>query len=110
MVDQPASTEGFVESRQCRSCGIDVPANCVRCRTCGEILSQDVKKYHAENLDTPGARQWYTFFDGQEFGPFSTKELRWAISSKSTLKEALVWKPGLESWVPVARVAELVPE
>lgn len=48
----------------------------------------------------------YYYTDGHErFGPYTLEEL----NGRGLTRETLVWKDGLQDWVPAAQLPELVP-
>jgi GYF domain 2 len=47
---------------------------------------------------------WYILIDSVEEGPFSAKEL---FGDKRVSLDTLVWKEGLEKWIPLRNVSEL---
>lgn len=55
----------------------------------------------------PGGR-WFLQFDGSEYGPFSQGEIRVVLESGKVRGDLYVWREGMESWVPIQEVPELV--
>ena len=48
--------------------------------------------------------EYYMVVDNQQAGPFSFEEL---IGNPRLTRETLIWKPGLENWIPAHQLPEL---
>jgi uncharacterized RDD family membrane protein YckC len=55
------------------------------------------------------ASEWYVGRNGQQSGPFSTGQLKDMAAAGQLAAGDLLWKQGLESWVPVSKVKGLRP-
>jgi hypothetical protein len=88
-------------------CGEQVPANCVRCRECGQFLYQETKQFHDENIADESVAVWMLAHSGQQFGPLSTNALKQLFGTHAVPIEAMVWKPGMSDWIQARKVAEL---
>ena len=53
--------------------------------------------------------QWYVGRNGQKAGPYSTEQLKRMAAAGQLVPTDLLWKQGLETWVPLAKVKGLVP-
>jgi hypothetical protein len=47
---------------------------------------------------------WYILIDSVEEGPFSAKDL---LHDKRVTLQTLVWREGLDNWVPLREISEL---
>jgi len=56
-----------------------------------------------------GHSEWYFSIDGQQFGPISSKQLRELAATGRLKPSDLVWRPGLKTWVPAAKIKGLFP-
>ncbi len=56
-----------------------------------------------------GHSEWYFSIHGEQFGPVSSKELRQMAATGRLKPSDLVWRPGLKTWVPAARIKGLFP-
>lgn len=54
--------------------------------------------------------EWYYGDGGQRHGPVSIEDLRNLIQDGSLKRDTLVWKEGLETWVPASKVKGLFRE
>lgn len=88
-------------------CGEQVPANCVRCRECGQFLYEETKQFHDQNIADDSAAVWMVAYNGQQFGPFPTNGLRQSFATQAMPGDAMVWKPGMSDWIHASKVAEL---
>jgi uncharacterized RDD family membrane protein YckC len=55
------------------------------------------------------ADQWYVARNGQQTGPYSTEQLRRMAAGGELGAADLIWKQGLEAWVPLSKVKGLLP-
>jgi TM2 domain-containing membrane protein YozV/ribosomal protein L40E len=56
------------------------------------------------------AEQWYFDLGEDEQGPISSGELRQLVADQTINSETLVWKEGMEDWVPASRIKGLFSE
>jgi hypothetical protein len=52
---------------------------------------------------------WYYAKNDQQLGPVSPTELKKLAESRALSSDDLIWREGMESWVPAARVKGLFP-
>lgn len=57
----------------------------------------------------PGAVQFFVAVGGQQTGPFEMAALKQQVTSGQLSHETLVWKQGMQTWLPAGEVAELAP-
>jgi hypothetical protein len=55
------------------------------------------------------ADQWYVGRNGQKAGPYSTEQLKRMAAAGQLVPTDLLWKQGLETWVPLEKVKGLIP-
>lgn len=55
------------------------------------------------------ASEWYVGRNGQKSGPFSTEQLKEMAAAGRLVSSDLLWKQGLETWVPITKVKGLLP-
>ncbi len=55
----------------------------------------------------PGSTQWYLGVDGKQVGPLAPSEVRAHVSAGTATTDTLVWRAGMEGWVPLRDVPEL---
>lgn len=55
------------------------------------------------------ADQWYVARNGQKAGPYSTEQLKQLAGTGKLGAGDLLWKQGLETWVPLSKVKGLLP-
>jgi uncharacterized RDD family membrane protein YckC len=55
------------------------------------------------------ADQWYVGRNGQKTGPYTTEQLRQLAAAGQLVSSDLLWKQGLEKWVPITEVRGLLP-
>lgn len=55
------------------------------------------------------ADQWYVGRNGQKAGPYTTEQLRQLAAAGQLVSSDLLWKQGLETWVPITEVRGLLP-
>jgi uncharacterized RDD family membrane protein YckC len=55
------------------------------------------------------ADQWYVGRNGQKAGPYSTEQLKQMAAAGKLVPSDLLWKQGLEAWVPLSKVKGLMP-
>lgn len=55
------------------------------------------------------ADQWYVGRNGQKAGPYSTEQLKQMAAAGKLVPSDLLWKEGLETWVPLTKVKGLLP-
>ena len=55
------------------------------------------------------ADQWYVGRNGQKAGPYSTEQLKQMAGAGQLVPSDLLWKQGLEAWVPLSKVKGLLP-
>lgn len=55
------------------------------------------------------ADQWYVGRNGQKAGPYTTEQLRQLAVAGQLVASDLLWKQGLEQWVPMTKVKGLLP-
>jgi hypothetical protein len=53
---------------------------------------------------------WYYAKNDQQVGPVSPTELKQLVAACVLLPEDLIWRDGMETWAPAARVKGLFPE
>jgi len=53
--------------------------------------------------------EWYFSVEGQQFGPVSSEQLREMATAGRLRPNDFVWRPGLKTWVPAAKVKGLFP-
>jgi uncharacterized RDD family membrane protein YckC len=53
--------------------------------------------------------QWYVGRKGQKSGPYTTAQLRQMAAAGELVPTDLLWKQGLEQWVPMTSVRGLLP-
>lgn len=53
--------------------------------------------------------QWYVGHNGQKSGPYTTAQLRQMAAVGQIARGDMLWKQGLDAWVPMSNVAGLVP-
>ena len=51
--------------------------------------------------------QMYLSIGGQSYGPYDYKTLKSYVPTKQITPETMVWKAGMESWMPAGQVPEL---
>ncbi len=92
----------------CPGCGTQIPEACVRCRDCGAFLHENAEELASKQAANTSRPEWLVHCDGQQFGPFTTEDLRKAFQAESTIvpREAIVWKHGMGNWVPAHSVRE----
>lgn len=92
----------------CPQCGVQIPEACVRCRDCGAFLNENVEQLAGQQAANTSRPEWMVHFDGHQFGPFTVEDLRKAFMAETTTvpREAMVWKHGMEDWVPAHSVPE----
>jgi hypothetical protein len=56
------------------------------------------------------ASQWFVIREGQKHGPFNSSQLKALAASGNLGAVDLVWKEGLQDWVPASRLSGLFPE
>jgi len=57
----------------------------------------------------PGSTQWYLGVDGKQVGPLAPAEIQAQVTAGTATPETLVWRAGLQAWVRLADVPELLP-
>ena len=55
------------------------------------------------------ADQWYVGRNGQKAGPYTTEQLRQMAAAGQLVPSDLLWKQGLETWVPLSQARGLLP-
>lgn len=55
------------------------------------------------------ADQWYVGRNGQKAGPYSTEQLKQMAAAGQLAPSDMLWKQGLEAWVPLSKVKGLLP-
>jgi membrane protease subunit (stomatin/prohibitin family) len=55
----------------------------------------------------PGSTTWYLGVDGKQVGPLAPSEVQARVSTGTATPDTLVWRPGMEAWVPLGDVPEL---
>ncbi len=55
----------------------------------------------------PSPAEWYFAVKGERKGPVTLAELRAHLGSGTIPRETLVWKPGMDGWVPASSLSEL---
>lgn len=55
------------------------------------------------------ADQWYVGRNGQKAGPYTTEQIRQMAVAGQLVPSDLLWKQGLENWVPLTQVKGLLP-
>lgn len=55
------------------------------------------------------ADQWYVGRNGQKAGPYATDQLKQMAAAGQLVPSDLLWKQGLEGWVPLSKVKGLLP-
>ena len=55
------------------------------------------------------ASEWYYSHDGERHGPVSTDQLKELAAAGKLGVEDLVWKDGMQDWVPAGKVKNLLP-
>jgi hypothetical protein len=53
--------------------------------------------------------QWFVGHNGQKSGPYTTAQLRQMAAAGQIAPGDMLWKQGLDAWVPMSNVAGLVP-
>lgn len=53
--------------------------------------------------------QWYYSKNGVQLGPISDNEIRMKLASGEISATDLVWRDGMNDWLPAAKVADLTP-
>lgn len=53
--------------------------------------------------------QWYVGRDGRTSGPYTSAQLAQMAAARQFLPGDLLWKPGLEQWLPLSNVKGLLP-
>lgn len=56
------------------------------------------------------SKKWWYSKGDQKVGPLTADEMRAAVASKVITESTLVWKEGLDKWVPAKQVNGLIPE
>ena len=55
------------------------------------------------------ADQWYVGRNGQKAGPYTTEQLKQMAAAGQLVPTDLLWKQGLEQWVPLSQARGLLP-
>ncbi|MBB6174820.1 membrane protease subunit (stomatin/prohibitin family) [Nocardiopsis mwathae] len=55
----------------------------------------------------PPQEQWYIGANGQQLGPFGPADLSAQVGSGALRPDTLVWKTGMQQWVPAGQLPEL---
>jgi TM2 domain-containing membrane protein YozV len=55
------------------------------------------------------ASEWYYSQDGERHGPISTDQLKDLAAAGKIGPDNLVWKDGMENWLPAGKVKNLLP-
>jgi TM2 domain-containing membrane protein YozV len=55
------------------------------------------------------ASEWYYSHDGERHGPVSTDELKELAAGGKLGPDDLVWKDGMDNWIPAGKVKNLLP-
>lgn len=79
----------------------------MRCRDCGAFLSRESEELYRAAVVDPSRTEWFVAHRNQQFGPFAATELQAAFRENRVPMSALVWKHGLEEWMPAHQVSEL---
>lgn len=66
---------------------------------------------HPPDMKTEAAMadQWFVGRGGQKAGPYTTEQLQQLAAACQLVESDLLWKQGLETWVPVSQVTGLLP-
>jgi hypothetical protein len=56
------------------------------------------------------AGQWYYARGGERIGPVTTDELKRLAASGELLPTDLVWKEGMQAWIPAEKIKGLIPK
>jgi len=55
------------------------------------------------------ASEWYVFKNNKRLGPFTSQDLRRLTGTGSLLPDDLVWKEGINGWIPAHNIKGLFP-
>lgn len=56
------------------------------------------------------AEQWYYSQEGQQRGPLTPSQIKELVAAGKLKPTDLIWKEGLESWIPASRLKGLFPQ
>ncbi|MBP89399.1 MAG: hypothetical protein CMJ64_22255 [Planctomycetaceae bacterium] len=111
-------------STTCSWCGAVVPTEtlikgmlCPKCN--GDVRAADgfVPPSNSNNTEapaspttTPSTQGWFYSRDGQYRGPVTPAGLKQLAASNGLSPDDLVWREGMDDWVPAKRVQHLFPK
>lgn len=68
-----------------------------------------------QNMNVPGqsipiniSKEWYIVKDGNPSGPLMDNDIKKLLLNKSLVKEDLIWSTGMQSWMPIKDVPEIL--
>lgn len=51
-------------------------------------------------------KQWYLFFRGKQYGPFSSREVEHLLAKRKIPKDVFTWRRGLKQWKRLSQLSE----
>ena len=73
----------------------------------GEIPGLLVAKKKPKPAVVKPKAEWYFAEDGEQLGPISEADLRKKVEQKKVQADDLIWREGMEDWLPAAQVTAL---
>lgn len=61
-----------------------------------------------QSMPKPVQKIYYVAINGQQVGPLNDKELTELVSRKKINKDTLSWMPGMNAWLPIEQVPEIL--
>src|SRR5262245_3959390 len=55
------------------------------------------------------ASEWYYSHEGQRHGPVSSEQLRELVATGKLRPDDLIWKEGMDNWMPAGKAKKLFP-
>lgn len=83
----------------------------IRCRVCDNVITvrgTDLDRAPVDSPDDTGPdAEWYAAPRGEQMGPVPFVRLKALVETGEVRAETLVWREGLDDWIPVAEVEAL---
>lgn len=79
----------------CEKCGKKIDAKMTFCPQCG----------FKQNSNATNDDEWYCIINNERKGPYKVADIILMIKQRSITRESLVWKKGMQNWIPAGQSA-----
>jgi hypothetical protein len=93
----------------CYECGKEISSLATACPSCGAPLRAAQASLESTTAIAPSSLDFHVAREGKRFGPYTEVAARKYLADGRIRADDLCWRPGMDTWLPVSQVLQLVP-